>query len=71
MTVKFYLKECVRQKAALSLQTVRNITEEEALEVVDSVFDKCYNDLEPFGRRIFNKADCERAYKDRTRFGYD
>lgn len=64
-------KECVRQKAALSLQTVRNVSEEEALKAVDSVFDKCYNDLEPFGRRVFNKDDCERAYKDRKQFGFE
>lgn len=63
-------KECVRAKAALSLQTVRNISEEEALKAVDSVFDRCYNDLEPFGRRVYNREDCERAYKDRYRFGY-
>ncbi len=61
----------MRQKAALSLQTVRNITEEEALKAVDSVFEKCYNDLEPFGRRILNKDDCERAYRDRRTFGLD
>ena len=65
------IKECVRQKAALSLQTVRNITEDEALKVVDSVFDRCYKDLEPFGRTILNKEDCERAYQDRKIFGLD
>jgi len=59
----------VRQKAALSLQTVRNISEKEALDVVDSVFEKCYNDLEPYGRRILTDEDCSRAYKDRIFFG--
>lgn len=64
-------KECVRRKAALSLQMVRNISELEAFRAVDQVFEKCYNDTEPFGRRILNESDCERAYKDRKKFGYD
>lgn len=50
---------------------VRNVSELEAYRVVDEVFDKCYNDLEPFGRRVLNEKDCERAYKDRKSFGYD
>ena len=64
-------KECVRRKAALSLQMVRNISELEAFRVVDQVFDKCYNDTEPFGRRIIDDKDCERAFRDRYKFGYD
>lgn len=71
MILIIIFQECVRAKAALSLQTVRNISEKEALQVVDSVFERCYNDLEPFGRRVFNKEDCERAYNDRYRFGFD
>ncbi len=62
-------KECVRARAALSLQTVRNVSEEEAIRVVDSVFERCYNDLEPFGRRVHGREDCERAYQDRHHFG--
>ena len=70
--MKFLQQNCVRQKAALSLQTVRNITEKEALNAVDAVFERCYNDLEPFGRRIYSKEDCERSFKDRKFFGlYD
>lgn len=42
-----------------------------AYRVVDEVFDRCYNDLEPFGRRIRNLEDCQRAYDDRKRFGFD
>ena len=61
----------MRRKAALSLQTVRNISREEAFKAVDSVFKKCYNDLEPFGRRALNKEDCEVAYKDRKVFGFE
>jgi hypothetical protein len=51
------------------LQTVRNISEKEALDVVVSVFEKCYYDLEPYGRRILTDDDCSCAYKDRNFFG--
>ena len=44
---------------------------QKAYRVVDHVFDRCYNDLEPFGRRILNFEDCERAYKDRKKFGFE
>ena len=42
-----------------------------AYKVVDHVFDRCYNDLEPFGRRVRNLEDCQRAYDDRKRFGFE
>jgi hypothetical protein len=45
---------------------VRNVTEKEAFKVIDQVFDKCYNDLEPFGRRVATFKDCQRAYEDNT-----
>ncbi|RNA36041.1 mitochondrial inner membrane protease ATP23-like protein [Brachionus plicatilis] len=63
-------KECVRRKAALSLQMVRNISEADAYKVVDHVFDRCYNDMEPFGRRVPTEDDSLRAYRDRKRFGF-
>merc|ERR1711860_75707 len=43
---------CVKRKAMTSVMLVRNVTEQEANDVVDKVFNKCYNDLEPFGRRL-------------------
>ncbi|KAG7153413.1 Mitochondrial inner membrane protease ATP23-like [Homarus americanus] len=44
----------------------------EAREVVDRVFDRCYNDLEPIGRRIRrNSLDMHKAYKERYAYGYD
>ena len=61
----------MREKAALSLQMVRNITEQEALSAVDAVFDKCYNDTEPFGRHIKSKKDYKRSYEDRHKFGFE
>lgn len=49
-----------------------HMTEAEALEAVNRVFDKCYNDLEPIGRRIRrNSADMIRAYQERVNYGYE
>lgn len=51
---------------------VRKITAEEALAAIDRVFDKCYNDLEPIGRRIRrNSTDMQRAYLEAPYYGYD
>jgi len=63
-------RECVRRRAVLSLQMVRNLKTEEALKIIDEVFDKCYNDKEPFGRTILNNADYEKAYRDRFKYNY-
>ncbi len=44
---------------------------EEARAIVDSVFDKCYGDLEPIGRRIRRSSDdIRKAYKERVFYGY-
>lgn len=48
------------------------VTKREARIAVNSVFQKCYNDLEPIGRRCRRKSrDPERAYLDRYKYGYD
>ncbi len=49
---------------------VRNVTRQEAEAVVDKVFDKCYNDLEPFGRRIWTREAATLARTDAHLFGY-
>nr|SVE77231.1 EOG090X0CKN [Daphnia lumholtzi] len=65
--------ECVKNKALGSVLAVRSdVTKEEALAVIDKVFLKCYNDLEPIGRRVRrNSADMIRAYKERVNYGYE
>ncbi|KAI9562732.1 hypothetical protein GHT06_010186 [Daphnia sinensis] len=65
--------ECVKHKALGSVLAVRpDVTKEEALAVIDKVFLKCYNDLEPIGRRVRrNSADMIRAYKERGNYGYE
>ena len=45
------IEDCVEKKATKSVAWVSGMKEAEALKIVRSVFDKCYNDLEPFGRR--------------------
>nr|CAG4635040.1 EOG090X0CKN [Alona affinis] len=65
--------ECVKNKAKWSVMAVRpNMSDAEALEAVERVFDRCYNDLEPIGRRIRrNSADMHRAYAERVNYGYE
>lgn len=49
----------------------RNITKAEAIAVVEKVFPKCYDDLEPIGRRIRSgSADPERAFAESKYYGY-
>lgn len=43
---------CVKEKAALSVLCVRNVQKDDAYRVVDEVFETCYRDLEPLGRKI-------------------
>ena len=45
-----FWQECVKERAVKSMLCVRNISKEEAEEVVESVFDACFNDTEPFER---------------------
>ncbi|CAG2175496.1 unnamed protein product, partial [Oppiella nova] len=59
---------CVKTKAVASIMSVRkDMTATEAWAIVDKVFDKCYNDLEPVGRRLrANSKDMEWAYRERN-----
>lgn len=44
------LQACVRERASKSLLCVQDITESEARQAVDSVFDTCFQDTDPFER---------------------
>ena len=46
----FVLQVCVRERARKSLLSIQDIGEAEAGKVVDSVFDACFRDTEPFER---------------------
>ena len=56
--------KCVRLKAAGSVALVKGISHPEALKAVDRVFDKCFNDLEPVGRKSLSEYDDEMALKE-------
>ncbi|KAK7484322.1 hypothetical protein BaRGS_00024447 [Batillaria attramentaria] len=63
--------QCVRNKALQSVLMVRNVDKEKAMEIVDSVFEKCYNDMEPVGRRPRKGSrDPERALLEGLFYGY-
>lgn len=67
-----YFQNCVKHKAVVSVLAVRNVTYEQAKEAVDKVFERCYADLEPIGRRIKGKStDFELAYAEAFLMGYD
>lgn len=62
----------MKTKAVLSVLAVRNVTAEEAQAAVNRVFNRCYNDLEPIGRRIRrNSLDMYKAYMEAPFYGYD
>ncbi|KAK2703049.1 hypothetical protein QYM36_018394 [Artemia franciscana] len=64
-------QECVKNRAAESVVAVRKIPFEEARKIVDSVFEPCYADLEPLGRRMRrNSADPIRIEREKHIFGY-
>lgn len=42
------LQACVRERASKSLLCVQDMTESDARQAVDSVFDTCFRDTEPF-----------------------
>lgn len=62
----------MKSKAAYSVMAVRGVDEATARKVVDKVFDKCYADLEPIGRRLKrNSGDIPKAYQEGYLYGYD
>ena len=67
----FTLQECVKDKALLSLMMARNVSKKEGMSIIAKVFPKCYNDLEPLGRRLRKGTrDDIRALQDAELFGY-
>uniref|UniRef100_A0A0A9YWB9 Mitochondrial inner membrane protease ATP23 n=2 Tax=Lygus hesperus TaxID=30085 RepID=A0A0A9YWB9_LYGHE len=63
-------RHCVRSKAIISIVAVRDVSAELAAEAVDRVFDRCYQDMEPIGRRVKNYEDATRAYAEGFLYGY-
>lgn len=72
----FNIKEahqnCVKTKALSSVLAARKVSTEEGIAAIERVFPKCYNDLEPVGRRIRRgSADMYKAYMEAPLYGYD
>ena len=68
--IKNQHQNCVKSVALENLIRTKFIPEKEAKEAIDKVFTKCYNDLEPFGRRAVNKNDMDQAFHERYLYGY-
>ncbi|XP_011308909.1 mitochondrial inner membrane protease ATP23 homolog [Fopius arisanus] len=65
-------QECVKRRALLSVLAARGVTPDEAKAAVDRVFERCYNDMEPVGRRIRSSTDdMQKALFEGSLFGYD
>ncbi|KAK3780846.1 hypothetical protein RRG08_059489 [Elysia crispata] len=62
---------CVKNKALQSVLLVRNVSKEEAMIAVDEVFDRCYRDTEPYGRRCFKSMPRAKRALDEARNYYD
>ena len=60
--------DCVKHKAASSVRVIKGISHQEAIKIVENVFDKCYTDLEPIGRITMDKYDTCRAFSDYKHF---
>jgi len=63
-------RNCVRSVAVEALVKTKFVKKEVAGKVVDEVFDRCYADLEPIGRRARNGDDIKRAEDEKFLFGY-
>ncbi|XP_014246513.1 mitochondrial inner membrane protease ATP23 homolog [Cimex lectularius] len=64
-------QECVKLKALQSILAVRKVSIEEAKAAIERVFPKCYNDLEPIGRRIKAASnDASKAHAEGFLYGY-
>jgi len=69
--IKNQQKNCVRDQAIRSLHHVKFVPMDVAKKAVDEVFDKCYSDLEPVGRRCWNKDGFRLADREKKLMGYE
>lgn len=62
----------MKYKAKMSVMAVQSVSEEVADAAIERVFTKCYNDLEPVGRRIRRHSDdMPKAYAEAHLYGYN
>ncbi len=69
--VKKQHQVCVENTAVESLTKTKFVDKTLARVAVKRVFNKCYADLEPIGRRARNRDDMVRAEKEKYIFGYE
>ena len=69
--VKKQHRVCVENTAVEFLTKTKFVDKKLAREAVQRVFNKCYADLEPIGRRVRNRDDMIRAEKEKYIFGYE
>ncbi len=62
--------DCVRKTAVDGMVDGRFVDRAAAEEAVDRVFDRCYADLEPVGRRAWHPNDLDMANDERFLAGY-
>ena len=70
LAIKNSHKDCVRDTAVLAMQYLKFVPKDVAEKAVNEVFDRCYNDLEPIGRRCHNKYAMKMCDKEKSIFGY-
>lgn len=61
---------CVRNSAVESLVKTQYLDQATAEAAVDRVFDRCYRDMEPYGRRSKSPKDFDLMANERYLFGY-
>lgn len=61
---------CVRNTAVDFMVQSKFVDRTTAEQAVDRVFERCYNDLEPIGRRCNSQGSMRQAFKERYLFGY-
>ena len=54
----------------LSMHHLKFVPMDIAVKAVDEVFTKCYNDLEPIGRRCWDKESFRLADREKKLMGY-
>merc|ERR550519_2450818 len=69
--VKDNHRHCVRNVAIESLVQTKFMVKELAEAAVDEVFDRCYADLEPIGRRARDQETVKMADEEKFLFGYN
>ena len=70
LAIKQEHSNCVFNTALESLIKTKFVDRDVAKEAVDRVFDKCYRDLEPVGRRIGKRSGMYLSKDERYLFGY-